>query len=786
MPSGSPRETRSSHRHLGLSVVALAMAMAMALPMSAVYADEPPASTKPDSGVQPTPGVAPEPATDEPERADEQAVAERAEAVIAAARAYIGTAYRLGAEGPDFIDCSGLVFRAFANAAELAQIGGSRLRAVGYLRWFAARDLLTTDPEEAERGDLVIYDNGSHIGIYLGDGRVISAVVTGVTVHALDGLSLEITGFLAVDWSGERGPFKPGNLVLPTNPDQPEAPAALVPAVAWIPAAPADEIAYGPDVAGEEHTDMRTANSRTFEDDDGRFTTEIFTRPIHYLPAESTEWQPIDLRFHALEDDDSGAAIADTSPITLGLRGADTDGALFSLGAGELAIGLTPVRGGAALPPELGDEGRYADYRDVLGDGTGLRIFPRADGFKAFLVLADKRDTNRFTFALDAPGLTFAQELDGSIALRDAEDVVVGRIPRPMLLDSSDIEGGGGGVRAAAVSLRLTDTELGHAELTLAVDRASLAEAVYPAFVDLGVVDFPTSTASAAHTFASSAHPNANFSTYQRPEAPGYAELWHGRRPERRDDNAAYLRFHGLSELLSGVTVESASLAAFPYWQTDEEAASTTWMSRVAEDWDVRTLTWNMRPAPHAEMTTFETTRGAWSAMDVSAYVLSVTAGTTPDYGVVLHADDQGRGYWKRFVVESAMGSGVLEPRLVVNWSGLKPLTSATPGTTAATQTLAWTNAAIAPDAARYHVQISDDGFESVLSNIRIKGAAVADDAYTVARDDLGLGAYEWRVRAKYGDSTEWSAWSDAASFGFVKPAVDRFHQPAGGLTSGI
>lgn len=785
MPTGSPAHIRSRHHRLSLAVVAIVFALATTLPISVVHADEPSTPTKPNSGIQPAPGVTSGRPAVETDQATE--FSERIEAVIAAARAYLGTAYRVGSEGPDFIDCSGLVFRAFSNAAELGQIGGGRLRAAGYLRWFAGHDLLTTDQDELERGDLIIYGNGEHIGIYLGDGRVISALVTGVTVHASDGISIEPTGFLAVDWSGKRGPFEPGNVVLPAILDQPEAPASLVAPVAWTPEAPEDEIAFGPTVAGDERTDMRTANSRTFEGADGKFTTEIFARPIHYLPEGSAGWQPIDLRFQALEGVDSGAAVADASPATLSLRGGGADGALLSLGAGSLTVALTPNgRADDPVAPELGDERRYADYRDVIGKGIGLRVFPRADGLKSFLVLAEEPDVNRFTFALDAPGLTFATELDGSITLRDAAETIVGRIPRPMLLDSSDIEGDGGGVRASAVALRLDDRELGHAQLTLAIDRASLDEAVYPAFIDLGVVDFPTSAASAGHTFASSAHPDTNFSTYQRPEAPGYAELWHGRRPERRDDNAAYLRFAGLSELLSGVKVESASLAAFPYWQGDADAPSTTWMSRVAEDWDMRTLTWNTRPVSDTEITTYETTQGEWSAMDVSTYVQSVTTGATPDYGVVLHADDQGRGYWKRFIVESAMGAGMLEPRLVINWTGLRPLASPTVETTAATQTLFWSNAAVAPDTKRYQVQLSDDSFESVLITARIKGAVVAENAWTLARKDLDTGTYQWRVRARYGESTVWSAWSAAGSFGFADTAVYRFNQPVGGLVGGI
>jgi hypothetical protein len=44
----------------------------------------------------------------------------------------------------------------------------------------------------------------------VGDGKVLSALVTGVAVHSLDGISVEPTGYLKVDWSGERDRLPPG------------------------------------------------------------------------------------------------------------------------------------------------------------------------------------------------------------------------------------------------------------------------------------------------------------------------------------------------------------------------------------------------------------------------------------------------------------------------------------------------------------------------------------------------------------------------------------------------
>lgn len=143
-----------------------------------------------------------------PTRAHLDAVANAAsprEAVIEIAQSYLGTPYRLGAEGPAFVDCSGLIFRVFADAGELPLIGGGRRRAIGYYGWFRNRGMITTNIDGGTRGDLVYYrrDNSrwSHIGVYLGDGKVLSALTTGVAVHRLQALEQSrFVAFLRVNW----------------------------------------------------------------------------------------------------------------------------------------------------------------------------------------------------------------------------------------------------------------------------------------------------------------------------------------------------------------------------------------------------------------------------------------------------------------------------------------------------------------------------------------------------------------------------------------------------------
>lgn len=114
--------------------------------------------------------------------------------VIAAARSHLGAPYVYATDGPRTFDCSGLVFRSFKEAGEVAVIGWTRKSAFGYMRYFERRGLASR--RYGRPGDLVVYGGGSHIGIYLGDAMVISALTSGVRRHGLRRLNVPFTEFL--------------------------------------------------------------------------------------------------------------------------------------------------------------------------------------------------------------------------------------------------------------------------------------------------------------------------------------------------------------------------------------------------------------------------------------------------------------------------------------------------------------------------------------------------------------------------------------------------------------
>jgi cell wall-associated NlpC family hydrolase len=85
---------------------------------------------------------------------------------------YLGTPYHWGAEGPGGFDCSGLMQWAYAQAGiRIPRVTSQQIQAGTYV----PRDRLAP-------GDLVFFDGGHHVGMYLGKGAFVQAPHTGDVV----------------------------------------------------------------------------------------------------------------------------------------------------------------------------------------------------------------------------------------------------------------------------------------------------------------------------------------------------------------------------------------------------------------------------------------------------------------------------------------------------------------------------------------------------------------------------------------------------------------------------
>ncbi len=99
------------------------------------------------------------------------------DAVVEAAKKYLGVPYVFGGETSEGMDCSGLVQRVFADLG----IDVPRL-----VSGQGALGEVVPSLAEARPGDLVVADDNSHIGIYVGDGKMLHAPRAGKDVRIAD------------------------------------------------------------------------------------------------------------------------------------------------------------------------------------------------------------------------------------------------------------------------------------------------------------------------------------------------------------------------------------------------------------------------------------------------------------------------------------------------------------------------------------------------------------------------------------------------------------------------
>jgi cell wall-associated NlpC family hydrolase len=123
------------------------------------------------------------------------AITTEAQQIVKIARAQYGDPWRYGAIGPYSFDCSGLVIYAFKKAGDASVIRYPRIRTARamYLNFKARGKASRTNPKI---GDLVVWGYGSHIGIYIGNGKAISTLRSGVRIHGVFAVTARFTAYL--------------------------------------------------------------------------------------------------------------------------------------------------------------------------------------------------------------------------------------------------------------------------------------------------------------------------------------------------------------------------------------------------------------------------------------------------------------------------------------------------------------------------------------------------------------------------------------------------------------
>ncbi|MFF4303236.1 NlpC/P60 family protein [Streptomyces sp. NPDC001601] len=100
------------------------------------------------------------------------------------ALAQIGKPYVWGAVGPSSYDCSGLTSTAWAAA-------GHPIPRTSQAQW---QGLTRVSLSSVQPGDLIIYYDATHVGMYIGDGQIVHAPRPGRTVTTAPAASMPILG----------------------------------------------------------------------------------------------------------------------------------------------------------------------------------------------------------------------------------------------------------------------------------------------------------------------------------------------------------------------------------------------------------------------------------------------------------------------------------------------------------------------------------------------------------------------------------------------------------------
>lgn len=97
----------------------------------------------------------------------------------------VGKPYQWGASGPDAYDCSGLTSAAWQQAGVSLSHQASR-------QW---NETNRVGREDLQPGDLVFYNDLSHVAIYVGDNQIVHAPTSGQTIHVTGIDAMPIVGY---------------------------------------------------------------------------------------------------------------------------------------------------------------------------------------------------------------------------------------------------------------------------------------------------------------------------------------------------------------------------------------------------------------------------------------------------------------------------------------------------------------------------------------------------------------------------------------------------------------
>ena len=348
----------------------------------------------------------------------------------------------------------------------------------------------------------------------------------------------------------------------------------------------------------------RTGSTKTFENSDHSFTTEIYLSPVHYQ-TEDGSWEEMDDTLEAVETQAvalNGAAdetadvesqpekntpdeqenAAQAAPAFLNRKGrwqatfaasADSESAItIRDGSHTIAWHLEQAAPSEACRKDT----QVLVYPEIL-PGIDAEYHTAGQAVKENLILKGAAQVpEQFSFLYHAEGLSVLQH-GNQVTFEDADGKEVFCFTAPLMLDMA-------GSRSEQLALHLEEEVAEHTwRITLTPDHSWLRDAsrIYPVTVD------PITTSSLKREEIEDAHvDNLNYGTNYQNSI--YLKTMGGDNIQR-----SFLKFK-LPELKTGDMLVGAHLMMVSL--AEDKKSRTVEVHRVKQSWSSATLDWNNRP----------------------------------------------------------------------------------------------------------------------------------------------------------------------------------------------
>jgi len=411
----------------------------------------------------------------------------------------------------------------------------------------------------------------------------------------------------------------------------------------------------------EEVETERDAYSKTYVDEQGQFTKEVYAEPIH--TEINGEWVEISTDLSLNKEE--GILETETTQLqaVYPSKISSNKEILYTFGDHSLEFtNITASNGQDEFQFKKDTTTSYQDnkvtYEEVL-PGIDLRHVSLNNEVKEDWIINDYQGISQFHYVVNTDLIAQLEE-DGSINFYEDKSMKekVFTLPTPMMEDSNFNEGLGNGVKSDALVYELEQISQNEYAIRLIVDKSWLEseDRVFPVYVD------PSVTINMlGDTFVSSAYPTTNYNK-EWDSSQGEYVLKVGKYDSTTGTNYAFIKFAIVGDL-KGAVIDAADLKVYvthSYYATQKTGL---WVDKANAYWTADLLTWNNKPSS-TNITSTTVARDQWATFNVKQTVQDWVDTKYANEGFKFHTNGNGQSYWKKITA----GESANKAKIVISY----------------------------------------------------------------------------------------------------------------------